>query len=481
VDVVKDTNKNAAWNDVKTILFALNANNPNLGGTFYLDKISLEKAVRVEIIGAIDNFFGSVKELKLSLLQPNLHLAIKANESAILPANSIIFKNYEVDAEKLFGKKGYATIKANSSNGSLLVELSIRMPPESEVGIRMEAVSTNAVSASAIKGVYIIKFPLNVRIEPILPRNSSNTMSLYWCEPNISVPLAVRSQYNGHRLTYVNVYPLINTMLSDSEAGRKLFPLLGHLLKASGIHLTNYSENTSWLYDFTVAFRSSSFDGNITLLSSSVILEGDVTAIGYKDQNIREEFKNISSISLIGEGNLKVFAHKVEMLPGRGFYSNVAVKDRKLTITGSNITAYIKLNNGSLTVIRGLKELFIYSNYSNNTLSAYLREPEIRVAGHATFKDFQPYNKPSFSRLRNSMAVNITGTVSFILPISDVYSWARSFTYSGDVEYDKPLVYWNEWERIRALTPWIIVCIILLIASSLLVTSFEIKKKIEVE
>jgi hypothetical protein len=474
VDIVKATNKNATWNDVKTILFALNANNPNLGGTFYMDKISLEKAVRVEIIGAIDNFFGSVKELKLSLLQPNLHLAIKANESAILPANSIIFKNYEVDAEKLFGKKGYATIKANSSNGSLLVELSIKMPPESELGIRMEA-STNAVNASAIKGVYIIKFPLNVRIEPILPRNSSNTMSFYWCEPNISVPLAVRGQYNGHRITYVNVYPLISAIQSDSEAGRKLFPLLGHLLKASGIHLPNYSENTSWLYDFTVAFRSSSFDGNITLSSSSVILEDDVTAIGYKDQNIREEFENISSISLIGEGNLNVFAHKVEMLPGRGFYSNVAVKDRQLTITGSNITAYIKLNNGSLTVIGGLKELFIYSN--NNTLSAYLREPEIRVAGHATFKDFQPYNKPSFSRLRNSMTANITGTVSFNLPISDVYSWARSFTYSGDVEYDKPLVYWDEWEHMRALLPWVIVCIILLIASSLLVGSFEISKK----
>jgi hypothetical protein len=377
---------------------------------------------------------------------------------------------YGVIADSLFTGSFRYALKTNSTNTFIILENeNVKRTYLNE----MEA-STNAVNASAIKGVHIIKFPLNVRIEPILPRNPSNMMSFYWCEPNITVPLAVRSQYNGHRITYVNVYPLISTMLSDNEAGRKLFPLLGHLLKASGVHLPNYSENTSWLYDFIIAFRSSFLDGNITLSSSSVILKGDVTAIGYKDGNIREELENILSISLVGEGNLKVFAHKVEMLPGRGFYSNVAVKDRQLTITGSNITAYIKLNNGSLTVIVGLKELFIYSNY---TLSAFIREPEIRVAGRATFKDFQPYNKPSFSKLRNSMVANITGTVSFILPISDVYSWARNFTYRGDIEYYEPVVSWDEWGHMRALLPWVIVCIILLIALPMLVSSFEISKK----
>jgi len=377
---------------------------------------------------------------------------------------------YGAIADSLFTGSFRYTLKTNSTNTSIILE---------NENFKRTSVSANTINASAIKGVYDIELPLNVLVEPILPKNPSNVISFYKCEQNISIPLAVRGQYNGHEITYVNVYPLISAIQSDEGAGRKLFPVLGYLLNASRINLPKYSENTSWLYEFTVAFRSSSLDGNITLSSSSVILEGDVTAIGYKDENIREEFENILSISLVGEGNLKVFAHKVEMLPERGFYSNVAVKDRQLTITGSNITAYIKLNNGSLTVIGGLKELFIYSN---NTLSAYLREPEIRVAGHATFKDFQPYNKPSFNRLRNSMTANITGTVSFILPISDVYSWARSFTYNGDVEYDKPLVYWDEWDHMRALLPWVIVCIILLIASSLLVSRFEIsKKKIEVE
>jgi hypothetical protein len=204
-------------------------------------------------------------------------------------------------------------------------------------------------------------------------------------------------------------------------------------------------------------------------------LEGNATVICYKDKNIGEQFENISSISLVGEDNLKVFAHKVDIWPGKGFYSNVTLKDRQLAVVGSNITAYIKLNDGSLTVIEGLKELFIYSS---NTLSAYLRKPEIQVTGHVSFNDFQLYNKPSFYSLRNSMVTNITGTVSFSLLISDVYSWAKSFTYSGDVQYDKPSIYWDEWKHMRALAPWIIVCIvIILVASFMLMGSLDISKK----
>jgi len=476
VNIVKVTSKNASWNDVKTIMFALNANNPNLRGSFCMDEISLEKAVRGEIIGTIDNLLGSIKELKLSLLQPSIHsFSIKANETVILPADSIYFKNYGVDAEKLFGKEGYGTIKATSCNGSLLVELSIKMPLQTELGLRMEAVSANTINASAIKGVYDIELPLNVLVEPILPKNPSNVISFYKCGQNISIPLAIRGQYNGHKITYINIYPLISAIQSDEEAGRALFPVLGYSLKASEIHLPKYSENTSWLYGFTVAFRSSSLEGNITLSSSSIILEGNATVICYKDKNIGEQFENISSISLVGEDNLKVFAHKVGIWPGKGFYSNVTLKDRQLAVVGSNITAYIKLNDGSLTVIEGLKELFIYSS---NTLSAYLRKPEIQVTGHVSFNDFQLYNKPSFYSLRNSMVTNITGTVSFSLLISDVYSWAKSFTYSGDVQYDKPSIYWDEWKHMRALAPWIIVCIvIILVASFMLMGSLDISKK----
>ena len=141
---------------------------------------------------------------------------------------------------------------------------------------------------------------------------------------------------------------------------------------------------------------------------------------------------------------------------GIGFYPFMDIDNPEIVITGQNISISASTSNGTLVNYQNLTSVKLSVNGS---LSAYLRNPTIHLNGEAFFQDAYAFHSYLASLHTLGQDINITGEISFDLPLSDQYSIASNFAWTGSVHTQ--ILTWDELWSIKEAMPCFILAIVI--------------------
>jgi len=283
-------------------------------------------------------------------------------------------------------------------------------------------------------------------------------------------PFATRTHINGKDVIYINVYPLIETLLSNEESKTQLFRNLGNIISIIGLYLPKYNGNPPWIGDINAfVFKEALISGTIEVKSNSVLFPSKFSPIklNMTSKNQQRSLFNVTSLNVEGNDNISLHASNLKILQGIGFYTQIYTNSPKITVSGDNITLNIGYSNGTYVSLNYNSDLEL-SFYNDHTL--YLREPEFLINGTATFKEAYIWGLQLTYKFKEVVKtdiykndVQINGAIEFNVPLSGTFTHARDFTWSGPVKLDVALIKWDEWAILTTTfspTAWLIVSII---------------------
>jgi hypothetical protein len=463
---------------------------PSSGGypisyTWHLDRVLLDTGrwVDCEMTLSDKNAF---KGLMCFNGSNYVEIPYAINASEEIPGDRLYYLDGQ-NAGELFTDKLIARILTMEGNNNIQMLLSFKMPPDDGEGsekfglsqsrfkIELATEGFNATQISGEKGQ--IKLPLGLEVMPVSTKDDVTVLSSY-TNGQTNSPFAVKKIIGNSEIIYINIYPLNEAMLPNEVAIRSFYPMLGNLLEIANVDLPKYDNNVvPWIMNDAVPFlifKNTTLAGNVNVYSTSVIFPQEVNfkKIIIKT-GIRElSLENVTSLVIQNGDNVNIFAHQIEISSGKGFYPLLTADSPQITIMGSNADLAIKLANGSIVNVNNepMPKLSI-----DGSISVYVRTPSIQNDGESKFNEAYAIHSYYANLQTLGETLCIRGYVKFDMPLSDTYSFATDFIYSGSVERQPPLLQWDEWGSIKESAFWLVV------SSSFFVTLFLINRYLNVE
>jgi hypothetical protein len=316
-----------------------------------------------------------------------------------------------------------------------------------------------AVKLVNMQGNKELLLPTPIWVPSASLKNNTQILGWYLGE-EYRAPLAARGNISGIEVTYVNIYPLAKAIKGAVEGDFNF--ILSQLIEVVGINLPKQKDHSPEELLNLLIFNDASFKGNITLKSDSIIFPPS-QKVGYFTLHLKEKYTQICSINSIhinGIEYARIFAHRMDIDKGMGFYSSITFYNSSIHIEGVNLTVELLYENGSRKYLEGEREIMMTIPNSVNIL---VRTPLVEMRGKVFFKE--AYGLQSvFNMLKASgQDVNVTGHVEFELLLSDEYNIARKVTIEGVVNRNPPLLQWNELESVKNSILWFIVAALIVL------------------
>lgn len=447
----KVTNKGAQWNRIKAVDIHLEDSNPNMEGTYHLDRLGFEHGLWVN---ASAKYEKPLKTLNVSVHNSTSWLPIASFSSNTTKIMRDISFGDGFSARKLYGNGEFAILSYTNLSDQTILKFSIKLPPliestsSSSVLIELEPILTLS-HASAIEGLNgSITLPYNFSVTPLVPSTQSSA------KYSSGVPFSLTEERNGYELHYINIYPVIKYLKSGSEKSRELYSVLGMMFNVTDIDLPHYHGIRSYagIKEGETLFAKATLEGEITVNSTSIILSNEQQPVTISvDGNIMT-FDQIFQIHPVNFTSVEVKTDKAKIEGGVSFYSRITMNQTVVSILGNPASLLICLNNNSRSILEGN---CIIISCANNTMLAR-QQTIIQLEGNASFSDFSAYWKLEKVFHKIGEDVMLSGIVTFTLEYGDIFSLARNWT--GSFEGGSPTYEYryNELTAIRSLLPFVI-------------------------
>jgi len=301
-----------------------------------------------------------------------------------------------------------------------------------------------------------IIFPKKINIQLLETNNATHIMGSY-VGNLIEVPFLFQKNYGDGKIIYMNVFPIIQEILSNSDLKRSFYLILGQLFGIVDIDLPKVKG--IFPIEKDVAFKKVLLNGSIEASSSSIIMfdqegSGKVMNIIIDEGEIHS-FNNVSWMRMMNVQNYWMAGQKMEISAGTGLYSAVTANQPNIKICGDNFELVLKDGEKMVNIsVRSNAELFV-----NDDIRLYLRLPNFSLSGKITFEEFygtmnvdDPFLKVREER-SNGRELSVIGNVKFYLPLSDTYSLAADFKPEGSWKIEPALYQWDEWGTFVKATP----------------------------
>lgn len=350
--------------------------------------------------------------------------------------------------------------------------------PLSRLFFEIETEAT--LKASSISGAGDeINLPVGVDIPLTSTKEDVQVLGWYVGDKTKTV-LSAKINTDEKEIIYINVYPLVKAMLSNQKTYRNLYPVLGKLLDVIGIDLPKYDVNViSWIMNDSVPvflFKEAQLNGTVIITSTSIFFPKELSLerVDLNTSKYQLSLFNVGSMSIENMNYAEVFSDAITTREGRGFYASLIVNNPKMMIKGDNILVSINLMNGTKMSLDG--GISLQLSIEGQT-PVYVREPHISINGGAFFKEAYTLHTYLAELRTLGQDLHFQGIVEFKLPLSDEYSFALKFTWSGSHEREPPILQWNEWKSFTESSPWLIILSIFIVAFFLTKRYLGIKRK----
>jgi hypothetical protein len=451
------------WNSIN--ILQIRSFNDGTSGTLHLGPIGFENGNNASTEITINNATNTLPTLSVFNGSSYFPITLPSINSSIeIPANNLYFTDGS-RADNIFGEGYSGEVQLERINDSYVITVSVKLPPadsasshcQFEVDYKGEMMNASSLVTNNTESY----LPMPIALSPLLPTNGTSLLSSY-ASNSANVPLiAKRIIGNQTELYYLNIYPIVNSGLADTNSSLTLLKILANVLNT--LELQKYDTTIqSWVTNNAnpvFAFQSASLQGNISIYTDSLIPAEnlDLPEVHLSINNVQTLLKDVTSLSVqsIG-GKINLSSHNVSIENGTGFYPFMDIDNPEIIITGQNISIRALTSNGTLINSQSSTPI----NLSiNGTLSTYMRNPSIQTDGGALFQKAYALHSYLTSLQTIGQDLNITGEINFNLPLSDQYSIASNFAWTGNAIRSPPAFTWNELGSIKESAPYFILTI----------------------
>jgi hypothetical protein len=454
-----------SWSAISILqIRSFNGSTPS---TLHLDSIGLEDGSNVSTEITINNASNAVP--KLSVFDGSAYMPIElpnVNSSIEIPGNNLYFTDGS-SADKVFGEEYNGEVLMEKTNDTYTITLSLKLPPNgsesSQCRFKVDYEGETLNASSLITNKTETSLPMEIPLFPFTQTDGTSVLSWY-TNNSTNVPIvAERIIGNQTELYYLNVYPIVNSALGNANSSQNLFQILANIFDIVGLPKYNKSV-PSWVIEDSTpvfAFKEGSLQGNISIYADSLIPheKSDLLGAYVSINNGQTLLKDVTSLSVQNTGGkIAITSHHVNITNGIGFYPLMDIDNPQITITGENILISAITSNGTSINSQGSK---IAEISINGSFSTYLRNPSIQTNGEASFQEAYAFHSYLTSLQTMGQDLLIKGEISFSLPLSDEYSIASNFIWTGSAVRNPPTFTWNELGSIQESIPYFILAIVI--------------------
>lgn len=459
-----------SWdNKIKMITITLSTENFNRMGTWHLDRMTLDTGRWVKASLEMYNLPSERLPLTVSIYDGTdyLDIPLAGQEKVRAIPNTQLYFLDGSGAVDLYGEGNAGTIKTEENQESCTLALSLKLPPDltddsvssggSQVMVRVGLAAGGPRSAVGIisdRGE--LSFQESLPITQLEAMDGYETVAEYLCEGGERIPLAVRGIIDGCEVTYLNAYPLVKQWATEGEFGARAYSSAKDLLRHVGLSFPEGTYGDIESYVSKLMFKEAVLNGGVEIVSPSIVfppLPSD-TSIQVKSEGTTIYYAGVVSAEIEGTERVAISTTSATLEQGRGFYARLSSGESTISADGENIVLSLELADGrSIDLSMGsYLEFKILGDYE-----ALLRTPQVSVAGQARFNSAYVYRELEMYPEVLGQGLIIEGSVEFSLPLSDTYSMAQDFTWSGSKERDPPIYQRPEGQDFKNALPWAVI------------------------
>jgi len=273
-----------------------------------------------------------------------------------------------------------------------------------------------------------IHFPTKIDLPISLSEKNYDIKAYY----DIGVPFILQKTGMDFEMFYVNIFPIIEKFESSDFDARKNYKILGSLLDFLGFDLPSsksISKDRSKLFTGNqAAFKTASFNGDIMIQSSSIIVNLNESSIII---NSNGDHLTLNEVTHILPVNIDVAIVNVEEVifgSGTGYYAKGFFNSSSIKLSGNPTKVLIIHGNGSETIISD-NEIEINLPDSN----MFLRQPKIISDGNIKFEQFYAYEELSSKFRVMNKDIWVEGKLTYNTKVSDVFTIIVNTELDGKV------------------------------------------------
>jgi hypothetical protein len=482
---------------VRQLEFFVSPGSQSVNAVWHLDRFLLDVGRWIDIKIIVMNNSGTPSLSNFNGLS-YVPIPIAINASEKVSKQSICYLDGRT-ADELYGEDEIARVSEQEIQGGHQLILSIKMPPNdgrdsetngvSQSRFKVEFSGGGEFNATRIVGKESkINLPLEIEVYPSSVKDNVESLASYENSHSEAV-FAARKTVGQSEIIYINVYPLIKTILSndEEEASRDLYSILGSLLDMAKIDAPPYDRHViSWIMDDStpfLIFNDATLNGDVSVKSTSLCLPSGITLeranIEYNGHVL--SLDNVTSLSINAGNKINISAQEMEIGKGEGFYSTITVNNPEISIEGANPHLTLTLANGSIVKVNGESKVKLSVPAQ---LQIYVRDPSVQVDGFVIFREAYAIHSYQTTLMTLGQELKIQGNIIFEVPLSDIYSFATELVWRGSFERSPPLLPWNELGSLSESIPWLIVSSLLFIILFLACTRArgrELKIKLKIK
>ena len=454
-----------SWSAISRLqLRSLNGGTP---GTLHIGSIGLEDGNNALMEITINN--ATVAVPKLSVFSGSAYMPItlpSVNSSNEIPGHDIYFTDGS-SADKIFGKGYSGGAIMEKINDTYTIILSVKLSPKdsesSQCQFRVDYEGEIVYASSLITSKTEASLPMETQLFPFTQTDGTSVLGWY-TNNTTNVPLiAERMIGNQTELYYLNVYPIISSALANANSSQNLSQILANVFDILG--LPKYDKSVpSWVIEDNnpvFAFKEGFLQGNTSIHADSLIPSEKLglPEVCISTSNGQTFLKDVTSLSVQNPGGkIAISSQNVTVENGIGFYTLMSIDSAQIMITGENILISAMTSNGTYTNSQSSKTAEISINGS---LSTYVDNPIIQTVGEAYFHEAYAFHSYLGSLQTMGTDLTIKGETNFSLILSDEYSIASNFTWTGSTVRGYPTFTWNELASIQKSFLYFVLAIII--------------------
>jgi len=370
--------------------------------------------------------------------------------------NSVAFDDFSVAGSKKLNIRSVEHYVNYMKGGGTLIVLDTN-GYESFADILFN-IDNQTMTSNLIRGAEShIYLPVDVKVHSLLPLSEDVRTLSYYVTDNEEVPYILEKDVGKGRLTYVNLYPLIEP-LKKSDASCRLYPILGNLIDELG--LPKFDPETKIVCDGYV--EKVSLNKNVTITTESLLfpLEFNMSRVSVTAEGRVYDFENVTSIYIENSLPLSIEAENVVIATGNGLYATMEVNSTFQASSPTGDATLTIMTNNVERIVKNISEVAINPA---DPIKLLAKTPTIK-ATEATLHNLFSFGDLHWRTRAYGHDLKVSSSISFHIPVSDTYTMLKDVKIAGSWELDPPLVNFDQTSTIPVAVFWTILLLPIFLA-----------------
>jgi len=455
IKIWKGSVGNPSLEKINKLLLKLSPQNPNLTGTWFLDRMILEKgtllSIKVSLPRNILNCSNtcSIKVFAFNRTEPSYDMLFSLDldnfnvTTFYQPIEDIAF--LDGSSSKLFFTENVGISRVYIEEGTPVIDIEIKMPPDDGLDSEDFGVSQCRLLITANMPLNATKLTIDGRkqdldekleFQRILADEEAEILADYWSEDG-TCPLAAKHGIGNGTIIYLNLKPIFSQLPLDEA-----LKITSKVMEGLILHYEEQGKGKV-KYEKVLLFKSLSAEGlvNVTSRFISMSSQNISAEIMLGDEKILEE---LESLDVSGD-RVVIQAEEAKIQGGAGFYTLLEARNPRITVeTKSGKRSLIKIHtftNGKEQEVEFREETMHVKVFGKAEF--YVFRPELEVSGTIFLENAWAYY-PLYWRLRTQgQNLTLDGNAIIEVHLSDTYSLSSGLEWKGSVRREPPVLEWK--------------------------------------